>query len=1174
MKKPSNEDSSALLKEYEDIVSKLPTRSPIYLPTEKIDIYDKLLGIKKVQDIYNNKLDTIYRPKIKDLRKKYYGHERCFLIGNGPSLNQTDLSLLKNEVTFAVNSFFLKLNEIDWIPTFYVVEDHLVAEDRKESINSLKGPIKLFPVYLAYCLDESENTIFFNHRPRKSYPYGFDFSEDASMVTYTGCTVIYSCMQLAFYMGFKSIYLVGVDSDYTIPNDIQQGKDYNVGVLDMKSDDPNHFHPDYFGKGFRWHDPQVHKMVEAYQEAKKVLNTTNHRIYNSTVGGKLEVFERVPLEQVFKKSKSLTEHEYFPKLLIIDSTRIGHASATGQIKQTFLEKWPNDLYNQIWTSGKINPETPHNEHDLHIRSSFGSSLSIENIIDKCISFDPDVIYFRPIDSDLLFNIATKVLAAIDKPLALHIMDDWPERVRKTDPQRFDNYDRMLRSVIQKASLHLSIGEAMSAAFTKRYGKNWIPLANGVDPAEFKQKVWSGRSPVSAENPFILRYNGGLAADMGFDSVTDIAMAVSELSQTYDLRFEIYTTEWHLEKALKKYKQMKGVSVAALVDSKLYKQSLSEADVLIIAYNFDEISLSYTSLSLANKLPECLVSGAVVLGYGPPQSATIDFLKKADCAKVVERRSVEDIKAVIVSLISDLDHCHEVSRKAIDFVSKNLTKKQVQDKFRDCILRTMQVQDAIIPVLVGPFEKFHQATVNELDILADNFIAAATRPVMLDLGTGTGQHLQGIAGKGWIILAFEPNPADYEKLVADFNANIRMGSVSAENKSLKSALDKDYCFYRSGQQPGSAYAFKATDAETISLEEYLTLKKLHKIDLFRIGAGIDAFSILRDIPWHNYNPDILLIECADAGEAMAGFRLHEIAELLIHRKYSVYISERYADNDDRGSAWKQLLRYPCELSETGNIIHIIAFSEPVDEYALANIFRNRAGIDFLSTTAEEEKDKPLPGEFVLSGISRFGDATLENGSYRLMPPYQSNWVGIKFTGSALPDDVVVGEVHLSISQDCTLYVTLAREGSGPFESSREKFALPKGKHTLSITHQFINEQKGIRIQIGVTDKEIEIRDIDASLVNITAKERIETLLKLERERLREAGMMSNRDIEEFNPEESGGLYALIKRFIWRIIHIAGKFIKAILRFIVPDQQIRESISVGIRKRLPNWLNRLL
>ena len=112
------------------------------------------------------------------------------------------------------------------------------------------------------------------------------------------CKFLMNALQIAAYLGFKNIYLIGVDADYEIPADVEQGDDYHVGVLDMKSDDPNHFHPDYFGKGFRWHDPQVHKMIEAYHEARKATEKSGQKIWNAGVGGKLEVFDRVDFSNI------------------------------------------------------------------------------------------------------------------------------------------------------------------------------------------------------------------------------------------------------------------------------------------------------------------------------------------------------------------------------------------------------------------------------------------------------------------------------------------------------------------------------------------------------------------------------------------------------------------------------------------------------------------------------------------------------------------------------------------------------------------------------------------------------------------------------------------------------------------------------------------------------------
>ena len=287
-----DEKEKKLLKNY-------PWRAPIYTPTDKFTQEERVKGLEKAVDIYNNRWSSHYKDQLYALKNRYAGITRAFVIGNGPSLNETDLSRLKDEVTFGVNGIFLKFDEIGFKPTFYVVEDHLVAEDRADQINSLAGITKLFPIYLGYCLKEGENTIFFNHRSRKSYPHGFDFSTDAGEVTYTGCTVTFTCLQLAFFLGVKEIYLIGVDHSYAIPESTKIEKSYNVDIYDMEEDDPNHFSPDYFGKGFRWHNPQSDKMEEAYMEARKIAEQNGCTIYNATKGGKLEVFPRVDFDSLF-----------------------------------------------------------------------------------------------------------------------------------------------------------------------------------------------------------------------------------------------------------------------------------------------------------------------------------------------------------------------------------------------------------------------------------------------------------------------------------------------------------------------------------------------------------------------------------------------------------------------------------------------------------------------------------------------------------------------------------------------------------------------------------------------------------------------------------------------------------------------------------------------------------
>jgi len=226
--------------------------------------------------------------------------KRCFIIGNGPSLNLIDLTLLKNEYTFGVNAIYTNYDKMGFYPTYYVVEDFLVAEDRAAEINAYaKSDIKFFGNYLRYCLEPDESTILLNvlldYSEYQNFPY---FSKNLLQRVWVGGTVSYLCMQIAFYMGFSEVYLVGFDHNYTIPKDVQKEKNH---VLISSSNDVNHFNTDYFGKGKRWHDPMLHRMDKAYRKARMIYEANDRLLLNATAGGKLEVFERVDYTSLFKK---------------------------------------------------------------------------------------------------------------------------------------------------------------------------------------------------------------------------------------------------------------------------------------------------------------------------------------------------------------------------------------------------------------------------------------------------------------------------------------------------------------------------------------------------------------------------------------------------------------------------------------------------------------------------------------------------------------------------------------------------------------------------------------------------------------------------------------------------------------------------------------------------------
>jgi hypothetical protein len=246
-------------------------------------------------------------PKLKKLKNIYNRNKRGFIICNGPSLNSIDLEKLKNEITIGVNAIYLNFERMGFKPTYYIVEDNLVAEDRKDDINQIKGTIKLFAIRLAYCLIRDEETIFLNHSPnmnpwpkqREKFGTDMKFSEDASIATFGGNTVTYTSLQIAYHLGLREIYIVGADHDYKVPERYKHMDNDKNYVIDPLEKDVNHFDSSYFGKGYRWHNPKVHKIEKAYKNAKKFFEAKGGKIFNATPGGKLEVFDRVDYDKLF-----------------------------------------------------------------------------------------------------------------------------------------------------------------------------------------------------------------------------------------------------------------------------------------------------------------------------------------------------------------------------------------------------------------------------------------------------------------------------------------------------------------------------------------------------------------------------------------------------------------------------------------------------------------------------------------------------------------------------------------------------------------------------------------------------------------------------------------------------------------------------------------------------------
>ena len=83
--------------------------------------------------------------------------------------------------------------------------------------------------------------------------------------------------------------------------------DRKGNLIRSNSDDVNHFHPDYFGKGKTWKDPKLDRVLANYALAREMFAADGREIVNATVGGRLDLFRRMPLAQALGEAARSSE---------------------------------------------------------------------------------------------------------------------------------------------------------------------------------------------------------------------------------------------------------------------------------------------------------------------------------------------------------------------------------------------------------------------------------------------------------------------------------------------------------------------------------------------------------------------------------------------------------------------------------------------------------------------------------------------------------------------------------------------------------------------------------------------------------------------------------------------------------------------------------------------------
>ena len=246
---------------------------------------------RRLRDI-PDRMYWLFHPEFTDANKRkilrykdIYKGRRCFVLGNGPSLKATDLTKLKGEICFGANRIYLIKDDVDFDATFLAAMDNnLLAQFHEEIIAQPQPKFISWKYRKKIALDDNTCLI------RYHYKRGFD--PNMTGYVWGGYTVTFTNLQLAYYMGFDEVIIIGCDHSYA-----QSG--VPITNATVEGVDQNHFSEKYYTKGHTFRVPDYKKMEYAYYQARKAFEADGRKVFDATVGGKLQVFEKIDYNSLF-----------------------------------------------------------------------------------------------------------------------------------------------------------------------------------------------------------------------------------------------------------------------------------------------------------------------------------------------------------------------------------------------------------------------------------------------------------------------------------------------------------------------------------------------------------------------------------------------------------------------------------------------------------------------------------------------------------------------------------------------------------------------------------------------------------------------------------------------------------------------------------------------------------
>jgi glycosyltransferase involved in cell wall biosynthesis len=316
---------------------------------------------------------------------------------------------------------------------------------------------------------------------------------------------------------------------------------------------------------------------------------------------------------------------------------------------------------------------------------YGSEIRLsEKMKDWLKVFKPDILYLQVSTLEgILFSC--QLIDHLGIPSAIHMMDDWPSTISIHGPLKNfwrNKIDRKFRILLDKVDLHLSISESMSEEYKNRYGKEFIPFHNPIQP-----QAWlvhrKTNFALNKEHITIL-FSGRIGTGISH-SLIEVASAIDTLEfNNLIIKFHIQTTNKE-NIIIQRLQNFKCVVINPTVEYKEIPEIFSNADILLLANDFNLKAINFLKFSMPTKASEYMISGTPVLVYAPQETAVSKFFSLNNCGYCVTNQGREELTKAISYMLSNEEYRRKISENAVNLAQERFNADTVRRKFHSTLL---------------------------------------------------------------------------------------------------------------------------------------------------------------------------------------------------------------------------------------------------------------------------------------------------------------------------------------------------------------------------------------------------------------------------------------------------------------------------------------------------------